>query len=141
MKQAEIIKKLEDSGIQPSFQRMKIFEYLVKNRVHPTVEDIYSRLSPEIPTLSKTTIYNTLKILADKKIISQVTVEENESRYDYSESPHLHFKCKKCGGLYDIFHKCGLLEEKEIDGHSIDEHHLYLKGLCKNCKGVKNREE
>jgi len=134
MRQEEIIKKLEDNGIQASYQRMKIFEFLVKNRIHPTVEDIYSSLSAKIPTLSKTTIYNTLKILVDKKIVSQVTVEENEVRYDYSESSHLHFKCKRCGALYDIFHKCGLLNEKEIDGHSIDEHHLYLKGLCRNCR-------
>lgn len=134
MKQEEIIKKMQDNGIQPSFQRMKIFEYLVKNRTHPTVEDIYSSLSLKIPTLSKTTIYNTLKILVDKKLISQVTVEENEVKYDYSENSHLHFKCRKCGGLYDIFHKCALLNEKEIDGHSIDEHHLYLKGLCRNCR-------
>ncbi|MBN1445504.1 MAG: transcriptional repressor [Candidatus Omnitrophica bacterium] len=134
MKQADIMKTLEDNGIQASYQRMKIFEYLVKNRTHPTVEDIYRYLSSRIPTLSKTTIYNTLKVFVDKKIISQVTVEEKEVRYDFSEGAHLHFKCKKCGELYDIFHKCSLLDEKEIDGHSVDEHHLYLKGLCKNCR-------
>jgi len=138
MKQEEIIKIMQDNGIQPSFQRMKIFEYLVRNRIHPTVEDIYSSLSARIPTLSKTTIYNTLKILVDKKIVGQVTVEENEVRYDYSENTHLHFKCKKCGGLYDIFHRCTLLNEKEIDGHSVEEYHLYLKGLCRNCARVKS---
>ena len=134
MKQAEIMKKLQENGIQASYQRMKIFEYLVRNRTHPTVEDIYKHLCPKIPTLSKTTIYNTLKILVDRKVVSQVTVEENEVRYDYSESSHLHFKCKGCGELYDIFHRCALLNEKEIDGHSIEEHHLYLKGLCRNCR-------
>ena len=141
MKQEEIIKIMQDNGIQPSFQRMKIFEYLVRNRIHPTVEDIYSSLSARIPTLSKTTIYNTLKILVDKKIVGQVTVEENEVRYDYSENTHLHFKCKKCGGLYDIFHRCTLLNEKEIDGHSVEEYHLYLKGLCRNCARNTRKEQ
>jgi len=134
MNQTEIMKKLQDNGIQASYQRVKIFEYLVKNRTHPTVEDIHKHLSSRIPTLSKTTIYNTLKVLVDRKIVSQVTVEENEVRYDYSESSHLHFKCKKCGGLYDIFDKCPLLKKKEIDGHSVEEHHLYLKGLCRDCR-------
>lgn len=134
MKQEELIKKLEEKGIQASYQRMKIFEFLVKNRIHPTVEDIYRSLTPKIPTLSKTTIYNTLKILVDKKLISQVTIEEKEVRYDYFEELHLHFKCKKCGELYDIFHKCDLLNEEELDGHLVDEHHLYLRGVCSSCR-------
>lgn len=134
MKKDSIIKILESRNIQPSYQRMKIFEYIMKHRTHPTVDAIYRSLAGEIPTLSRTTVYNTLKILAEKNLVSQVTIEENEVRYDYSEEPHLHFKCKKCGNLYDIFHRCDLLKEKEIDGHKIEEYHLYLKGLCKTCR-------
>ena len=58
--------KVEDIGaylksheIKPSFQRMRIFEYLITHRNHPTVEMIYKSLVKEIPTLSKTTVYNT----------------------------------------------------------------------------------
>lgn len=143
MTSAEIIRQLEDKGIQASYQRMKIYEFLIKNRIHPTVDDIYKNLSVEIPTLSKTTIYNTLKILVNKKLISEITIEENEVRYDYSEKTHLHFKCKKCGRLYDIFHNCALLDKTEIEGHSIDEYHLYLIGVCKDCreKEKKNKNE
>jgi Fe2+ or Zn2+ uptake regulation protein len=140
MTSTEIIKKLESKGIQASFHRMKIYEFLIKNRIHPTVDDIYKNLSVEIPTLSKTTIYNTLKILVDKKLISEITIEENEVRYDYSEKTHLHFKCKKCGKLYNIFHDCPLLNRAEIEGHSIDEYHLYLIGVCKDCMKKENKK-
>ena len=37
-------------------------EYLMAHRTHPTVDEIYLALSPSIPTLSKTTVYNTLKL-------------------------------------------------------------------------------
>jgi len=135
MKRESIVKLLESREIQASYHRMKILEYLVKHRTHPTVDNIYSSLAGEIPTLSRTTVYNTLKILVSKKIVSQVTVEENEARYDYSETPHLHFKCRKCGEVYDIFHQSELLERQEIDGHLIEEHHLDFKGICRGCIG------
>jgi len=134
MKKSEIIQLLESRNIQASYHRMKILEYLVNHRTHPTVDKIYSSISGEIPTLSRTTVYNTLKVLVEKKLVAQVTVEENELRYDYSEGPHMHFKCTKCGELYDIFDNCKILEVKNIDGHSIDEHHVYLKGICRNCR-------
>ncbi|HOL22125.1 MAG TPA: transcriptional repressor, partial [bacterium] len=133
MKKEDIVKILENKEIQASFQRIKILEYLIENRIHPSADDIYKKLLPEIPTLSKTTVYNTLKAFVDKGLISMVTTEEDEVKYDYSEEPHLHFKCKSCGALYDIFHRCDVLKQKEIGGHLISEHHLYFRGICKKC--------
>ncbi len=49
---------LEEEGIQPSYHRLKILEYMMNHRTHPTVDIIYKNLSKEIPTLSKTTVYN-----------------------------------------------------------------------------------
>jgi len=55
---------LKNHDIKPSYQRMKIFQYLLDNHVHPTVDTIYKALCPEIPTLSKTTVYNTLNLFS-----------------------------------------------------------------------------
>lgn len=137
MKKEDVVKILEDKDIQVSYHRLKVFEFLIKNRVHPSVDEIYKKLLSEIPTLSKTTVYNTLKTFVDKGLVSIVTTEEDEIRYDYSEESHLHFKCKKCGALYDIFHKCDVLKQTEIDGHLIDEHHIYFRGICKKCREKK----
>ena len=56
---------LKSKSIRPSLQRIRILEYLIKNRNHPTVEMIYNELLCEMPTLSKTTIYNTLKLFVE----------------------------------------------------------------------------
>ena len=42
-------------------QRIAIMEYLMEHRTHPSADEIYTALSPSMPTLSKTTVYNTLK--------------------------------------------------------------------------------
>ncbi|HOO70910.1 MAG TPA: transcriptional repressor [Spirochaetota bacterium] len=120
--------------ISPSYHRLKIYEYLLTNRTHPTVDMIFSALINDIPTLSKTTVYNTLNSLSEKGLVLQITIENNEVRYDATVDFHGHFKCLRCGNLYDIN-----LDEKEllrdsVDGHKITEHHYYFKGICKNCR-------
>ena len=47
-------------SIKPSMQRIAIMEYLMEHRTHPSADEIYTALSPSMPTLSKTTVYNTL---------------------------------------------------------------------------------
>ena len=71
---------LKENGIKPSYQRIKIYEYLVKYYNHPTVDMIYRELVPKIPTLSKTTVYNTLNLFIEKKITAIIVIDENETR-------------------------------------------------------------
>ena len=49
-------------GIKPTLQRIAIMSYILEHRVHPTIEDVYNGLITNFPTLSKTTVYNTLRM-------------------------------------------------------------------------------
>lgn len=61
---------LEEKGIKPTFQRLKILEYLSNNlNNHPTVEMVYEKLLNDIPTLSLTTVYNTLNNFLEKRLV------------------------------------------------------------------------
>ena len=61
---------LEEKGIKPTYQRLKVFEYMNRNTVnHPTVEMIYERLLKDIPTISMTTVYNTLSAFLEKGLV------------------------------------------------------------------------
>lgn len=129
-----IIEHLLDHGMKPSLQRVAVMQYLDQHRTHPTADMIFSDLSPSMPTLSKTTVYNTLRLLVEKKVIQMITIDEKNIRYDADTTPHGHFKCKGCGCIYDI--EFPLPETLFIDGVgelTIDEVHLYFRGYCKNC--------
>ncbi|RLA75885.1 MAG: transcriptional repressor [Deltaproteobacteria bacterium] len=134
----ELKKFLIEHGIQPSFQRIKILEYMMTHRTHPDVETVYRDLHSEIPTLSMTTVYNTLKLFTKKKITTALTLEGTEIRYDFAPEPHMHFKCKVCGKIYDVplpkKHPFG----EFIDGHKIESEDIYLFGVCKKCLGNSN---
>lgn len=124
---------LINEGIHPSYQRLRIYEYLAKNSSHPTVEAIYNSLLKEIPTLSKTTVYNTLNLFHQKGIVCGLTIDENETRYDANTTPHAHFKCMKCGHIIDIEIVGTFIEKGFVCSHTVQERHIYLKGICSNC--------
>lgn len=124
---------LADRGVKPSFQRLKILEYLMYKRDHPSVDTIFQSLSGEIPTLSKTTIYNTLSLFSDKGIVSSLTVVNNELRYDLMHEPHAHFQCSRCKQLYDIPLDTDLFMTETINEHMVDEILITFKGVCKSC--------
>jgi Fe2+ or Zn2+ uptake regulation protein len=123
---------LQKHGIKPSKPRLIIFDFLYKTHNHPTVDTIYMALSPQLPTLSKTTVYNTLKLFVANGVARVVNIEENEARYDADTSVHGHFKCKGCGGLFD-FNLGDALKVTGLESFKIDEYHINLKGYCKVC--------
>jgi Fe2+ or Zn2+ uptake regulation protein len=131
---------LLSKGLKPTFQRLKILEYLQGHSNHPTVEMIYEGLVQEIPTISKTTIYNTLNSLLEKGVIRAITITGTEARYGYESFPHHHFLCKRCGKVIDINIQCPYMERKQIDGHQLEELHGYFKGICKECLKKKEKK-
>ncbi len=132
-------KILRDKDISPSIQRVKILEFLDINRSHPTVDEIFTSLLPVIPTLSKMTIYNTLKLFSAKGLIRSIPNSENIGHYDFNVEPHSHFKCRTCKRVFDIDVDLGVNIASNIDGYKIDEYNLILEGTCKECnKKIKN---
>ncbi len=125
---------LKENDVKPSLQRIKIFDYLVTHKNHPTVDMIYKDLIPEIPTLSKTTVYNTLHLFIKHKIAIILNIEDNETRFDANIMLHGHFKCKKCGEILDFNIDENKLKYEDLKNVIIEEKHLYFKGFCSSCK-------
>lgn len=67
---------LLDHQIKPSVQRIAIMDYLLKHKTHPCIDEIYTALCKEIPTLSKTTVYNTLKLFVEHGAAKMLTIDE-----------------------------------------------------------------
>ncbi|WP_288179916.1 Fur family transcriptional regulator [Bacteroides sp. CAG:633] len=135
MESINVIERLQVHNIKPSVQRIAIMKYLMEHCTHPTVDEIYTALSPEIPTLSKTTVYNTLKLLSEQGAALTLTIDERNTCYDADTAPHAHFLCKRCGKIYDLGTQIANqpTEEMNVEGHSVHEMHYYFKGICKHC--------
>lgn len=128
---------LSGYGIRPSVQRIAIMRYLLKNRTHPTADEVYEALRKQIPTLSKTTVYNTLKLFVDNGAALYIGIDEKNARFDGCTDPHAHFRCKKCGKIIDLELSTNNLMPNDFKG-IVDETHFYLKGTCYDCNKKNN---
>jgi len=124
---------LKENKIKITPQRLEILNYLDEHKTHPTVEEIYLNLKEKNPSLSKTTVYNSVEILNKYGLVHSITISGSEHRYDFKHGMHHHFLCKKCGEITDIDVACPNLDKMLDCGHEVQEVHGYFKGICKNC--------
>lgn len=135
METDDALSYLTKHKIKPSVQRMAVMEYLMDHRTHPTADEIYSALHPTMPTLSRTTVYNTLRLLAEQGAIAQLTIDERNVCYDADTSAHAHFLCTGCGKVFDIPLTDSHLESmaKMPEGFNALQCDLYFRGRCEKC--------
>ncbi len=128
---AQIIDTLNKAGIRLSHQRIEIMRYIVEHCTHPTVDDIYKALHPSQPTLSRTTVYNTLRLLVENGAVNALEIEPGCTHYDADTSPHAHFYCRNCRRIYDVPMPA---DPSSIPyGFATDSINVSYNGLCPEC--------
>ena len=128
-----VLTYLKDHNVNPSFNRVKIMEYLIGQKNHPTAEQIYNVLKKDLPTLSKATIYNSINAFAKAGLVKTIMGEGKEAHYDAVMDPHGHFLCEICQGCYDFDLSNEKFEFTEIEGFTVKDKEVYLRGICKKC--------
>jgi Fur family peroxide stress response transcriptional regulator len=105
------------------------------------VDEIYKSLSPDIPSLSKTTVYNILHTFVEAGLVRIVSVDRVETRFDIMLSNHGHFKCDACGAITDFTIDVESIPFSDLSHFKIKEKNVYFNGLCPNCAKQKNRKK
>lgn len=129
----DILNELKNKNIRLSHQRLIILEYLINNRIHPTADQICMDLRKIAPTLSRTTIYNTLDVFAEAGIIKPLNIEDNGIRYDIATENHGHFKCDSCGEVHDFEFDIDLYPVNDMSKYFVRQKEVYFKGTCPSC--------
>ena len=130
MKTAKI---LESHGVKPSAQRLAIFQNLSARRDHPTADSVWAALSPTLPTLSRTTVYATLRLFCDKGL-SRLVPGGAEMRFDAVVTHHAHFQCSCCGVLMDV--PAPTLDTRAFKlprGAKARSLEIFFNGFCRAC--------
>lgn len=131
---SKLTEMMHQAGIRPSVQRIAVLSHIANKRKHPTADEIYADLAPQYPSLSRTTVYNSLHALVDGGLVRELEIESGNRRYDLApQPPHSHFICRRCGRIYDMAFPAGV-ENSTTPGFSIDSVDICFKGLCPECK-------
>jgi len=120
-----------------SKQKEAILRVLKGTTSHPSADWVYEQVRREIPNISLGTVYRNLKLLKQEGEISELDLASTLSRFDGNSQDHYHFRCEKCGRIFDVDE----LVDKEIDdrvaqktGFKVSHHRLEFRGLCKDCQ-------
>lgn len=128
--------RLVKAGIRPSMQRLAIMDYLLEHHTHPTIEEVYNGLIGQVPTLSRTTVYNTLRLFSEHGAAQMITIDDHHVCYDGELHSHVHFFCRECGKVHDLMTEDApvMTLPRKVEGHTVTEAQLYYKGVCSSCQ-------
>lgn len=113
--------------------RIKVLTVL-KNQFQPnTAQEIFN----QIKTSDLATIYRTLNLFIQLKIVQEIDFKDGKSRYELLNNHHHHLVCQNCGRVQAIFNcRIDSLEKKleQKFKFNINHHSLEFFGLCAKCK-------
>ncbi|MCM8785084.1 MAG: transcriptional repressor [Candidatus Omnitrophica bacterium] len=134
-------KLLKENGLKITPKRFAIISYFLKNNKYFTPYEIWKFMKKKFKKIGLPTIYRNLEQFEKIGILTRVEGEENRFYYGIckktNKKHHHHIICTSCHKISD-FEICnfGQLKKQveEITEFDIKEHHLFLKGICQNCK-------
>ena len=132
----QIVSSLRDEGLRITPQRIAIVDYLLKTEDHPSAELIHKVVRKRYPMVSLSTVYKTLDLLKEKKLVNEIEVE-GEARFDAHTDEHINLICMKCGKINDIDEE--YLKEIQVKAakkskYLILKSNFELHGYCNSCK-------
>lgn len=97
-----IEKLLQDRGVLPTSQRVEVASVLLAKPQHLSAEQILDELRERGGSVSKATVYNTLKLFSQQGLARELNVDPSRLIYDSTTHAHHHFYNEDTGELSDI---------------------------------------
>lgn len=123
-------------------QREVTVKVLLENEEdHLSAEDVYLLVKEKFPEIGLATVYRTLDLLTDLKIIHKINFGDGVARYDFlhegADYLHHHLVCIECGSVDEIEENLLDKVEKKVErdfDFKIVDHRLTFHGICYRCK-------
>jgi Fe2+ or Zn2+ uptake regulation protein len=96
------VERLHQAGLQATWPRLLILAALERHQHHPTAEQLHQTLRKEYPSLSLSTVYQTLEAFLHTGLCRRVTDTADRLRVDGTPRDHDHAVCRVCGAIFDI---------------------------------------
>ena len=97
-------KKLRESGLRPTKQRLKICEVLfsTEKTFHFTINDLTKIIGEKLSEkISLATVYNTVHAFKKKGYLKEISINSDKSYFDTNVSEHHHFFDEDTNELID----------------------------------------
>ena len=134
--------QLQQSSYKLTPQREATLRVLIENeKDHLSAEEIFFFVRKKNSEIGLATVYRTLEILTDLKIVDKVSFNDGVARYDLRKEGakhfHHHLLCLECGNIEEVEEDLlGTVEEivEQKYHFLVKDHRLTFHGVCQKCQ-------
>ncbi|MFS0643910.1 Fur family transcriptional regulator [Siminovitchia sp. 179-K 8D1 HS] len=138
-----IKKQLHSASYKLTPQREATVRVLLEHEDdHLSAEDVYLLVKEKSPEIGLATVYRTLELLTELKVVDKINFGDGVSRYDLRQEGadhfHHHLICIECGAVDEIQEDLLGDVEKVVEhdwNFKIKDHRLTFHGICWRCQG------
>lgn len=120
-------------------QKKQIVEQIFKIKQHFEVEEFIYTIRQGSDSISRATIYRTIKQLLDSGLLQKIRTRDGKIYYEHNldQKQHAHIICNECGKMYEIkdpaLEACINLHCQNIQFQP-EYQSLHIYGKCINCQ-------
>lgn len=132
-------KHLKRVGLKHTEQRDTILRAFLETRDHLSNDELFRLARKKDPKIGFTTVYRTMKLLAECGLASEVAFHDGVARYEHqvNRRSHHHMVCTSCGASVEFFlPEVPKLEEDIAKKYRFDatRHTFQIYGICEDCR-------
>jgi Fur family transcriptional regulator, ferric uptake regulator len=130
---------LKRVGLKQTAQRDTILRTFLETREHLSINELHRLVQKKDVRIGFTTVYRTLKLLAECGLASEVAFHDGIARYEhqYNRRSHHHMVCTGCGSSVEFFSPAVDGLEQEIGKryhYETTRHTFQIYGVCEDCR-------
>ncbi|MFO7652992.1 MAG: Fur family transcriptional regulator [Candidatus Krumholzibacteriia bacterium] len=131
---------LLDHGIKPSAQRVAVAQYVLNTDAHPSADEVWTRVREHFPCISRATVYNTLHLFVEKRLLRQLVLTEGRVVFDPRTDNHHHFIEDDSGTIHDVaWDAVRVSDLAKIPGLEVREYQVVMRGKRTRKRGKRGR--
>ena len=139
MKESNLLKKaLKKEGLRYTQQRQLIWDEMCSSEEHRDAEEIYLSLRKQGVNASRATVYRTIDVLVNNKLVRKLDLGDGKARYEnrIDATHHDHLICVQCGKIEEFINdKIESIQDDIVKnlGFKMVRHIHQLFVLCDKC--------
>lgn len=129
----DVVRILEEHGIQPSAHRVAVGEYVLTTTDHPSADRVWARVRRRFPMISRATVYNTLNLFVEKKLLRELHLSPDSVVFDPNMERHHHLIDEETGRIHDV--EWGDVEVRkiiEVGDYEVRDYQVVMRGRRKH---------